>query len=457
MTEIVQTILIFVGLSFLGYAPLRGFVSTEVRSGERLLLGLSLALGLTPLVLFFLLLAGGHLGLIPVWLFVTGASLGFVLWVVDAYRSGWSRPELPASRPLTLRSTVQMALAGIITALLIEKLIFVAVQGFAFPTYFWDAVANWNYRAKILHAVGRLDLDPHSDAFLGGGLPHYPLGPSIFRAWTTTLIGRWSEPAVAAHSIATYVLLFGIIWIRLSKRIGRWSGFVFAYLAISIPLMAYHAYAGYADLLISFFFTACLIYGYQYLTTRDTLSGLVSALFLASALFTKNEGLVLILPALGVTVLVVFWSGRMTLRSSAAYFGIAIGLLVPWIVLKAYFGLPYAPTDANARIAFHIEGLQQLFGVVFLQGSFNLFGLFFVLTILLFSSLWWKTDVGFLALPNFLFIGAVLAVFLFTGNYEFLDNQMTINRTLMIAMPSYIYLVGVSFGRKWPGASGTTD
>jgi hypothetical protein len=124
---------------------------------------------------------------------------------------------------------------------------------------------------------------------------------------------------------------------------------------------------------------------------------------------------------------------------------------MPWIALKAYLGLPYAPAESRAGLAFHLEGLTQIFAVVFLQGSFNLFGLFFVITVVLFSSLWWKTEVGLLALPVFLFFAAVVAVFLFTDNYEYLENQMTINRTLMIAMPSYIYLVGVSFGRKWLG------
>jgi hypothetical protein len=50
-----------------------------------------------------------------------------------------------------------------------------------------------------------------------------------------------------------------------------------------------------------------------------------------------------------------------------------------------------------------------------------------------------------------LLLGAILAVFLLTKNYDFLENQMTINRTLLIWMPSYIYLAGVSAARKWGG------
>ncbi len=451
MTDIAWTILIFVGLAFLGYGLLRVHRCDAIGRFERLLLGLALSLGLAPLILFFVLLAGGSLGLISFWPIAAGAGLGFGLWARDVYRSGWSRPQWPALGPVTLPTIFSFILVAVISVLAIEKLVFVTIQGFAFPTYFWDAVANWNYRAKILHALGRLDLNPQSDTFLGAGEAHYPLGPSLFRAWLATLVGRWSEPAVAAHSIATYVLLFGIIWIRLSKTIGRLSGLILAYFTISIPLMVYHAYAGYADLMVAFFFAACLIYGYEYLLSRNAFPGLVSALFLASVLFTKNEGIVLVLPVLTVTVLVVLWSGRVTLKAAAVYLGIAVGLAAPWIALKAYFGLPYAPTKAHAGLGLHIEGLAQLFTVVFLQGSFNLFGLFFVVTVFLFWSLWWKTDVGLLALPVFLFTAAVLVVFLFTDNYEFLENQMTINRTLMIAMPSYIYLVGVSFGRKWLG------
>jgi hypothetical protein len=455
MTDVSHAILVFAGLALLGYGILRVVGSTEIRSGERLLLGLSLAVGLIPLVLFFVLLVGGRLGFVSGWFVLAGASVGLALWIADAHRSGWSRPVGPTTQVSPLRSPTQIMLAGIISVLVIEKLVFAAIQGFSFPTYFWDAVANWNYRAKILHAAGRLDLDPHSDTFLGGGLAHYPLGPSLFRAWLATLLGKWSEAAVAVHSTVIYVLLFGITWIRLAKRIRWWCGLVFAYLAISIPLMTYHAYAGYADLSVAFFLAACLVYGYEYLTTRDSLSGLVSALFLAAVLFTKNEGVVLVLPVLMVTVFMAVWSRRVALKPAASYLAIAIGPVVPWIVLKAYLGLPYAPSEANAGLAFHAEGLPRLFAVVFLQGSFNLFGLFFLLTVWLLAPVWWKTDVGFLALPVLLFFGAVLAAFLFTDNYEFLENQMTINRTLMIAMPSYVYLVGVSFGRKWQRESAT--
>ncbi|MEW6682870.1 MAG: hypothetical protein AB1451_08100 [Nitrospirota bacterium] len=457
MSDIVRATLVFGELTFLGYGLLRLMGPTEARSGERLLLGLALALGLIPLALFLVLLAGGHLGLIPAWLVLAGGSLGFALWIAHAYRSGWSRPRNSTPHMLALGSPGQVFLVGIVAVLVIEKFVFASIQGFSFPAYFWDTVANWNYRAKILHATGRLDLDPYSNAFLGGEMAHYPLGPSLFRAWLATLLGKWSDPAVAFHSIVTYVLLFGMIWVRLSKRIGWWCGLVLAYFAVSIPLMTYHAFAGYADLLVTFFLTACLIYCFEYITARDAFSGHVSALFLAAVLFTKNEGIVLILPALTITVLIAAWSGRVAWLSAVSYLAIAIGPVVPWIVLKAYLGLSYAPTEANAGLAFHVEGLPRLFAVVFLQGSFNLFGSFFLLTVWLLAPLWWKTEVGFLALPVWLFFGAILAAFLFTDNYEFLENQMSINRTLMMAMPSYVYLAGVSFGRKWQREGATNS
>ncbi len=71
----------------------------------------------------------------------------------------------------------------------------------------------------------------------------------------------------------------------------------------------------------------------------------------------------------------------------------------------------YSPTETTSEFALHIEALTQLFTSCSFQGSFNLSGLFFVITVLLFSSLWWTTAVGFLAVPVFLFTAAVLAAF----------------------------------------------
>jgi hypothetical protein len=215
--------------------------------------------------------------------------------------------------------------------------------------------------------------------------------------------------------------------------------------------MAYHAYAGYADLLLSLLLTGCLIYGYEFITTRDTLSGLVSALLLAGCLFIKNEGIVLFLPVIIVTMAGLLWSRQLSAKSAALYLGIAVFWILPWVVLKTYFGLPYAPTESTSGFVIHFEGLGGLFSVLFLQGSFNLFGVFLVFTACLFAPVWWRTEVRWLALPVFLLIGAILAVFLLTKNYAFLENQLTINRTLLIWMPSYIYLAGVSAARKWGG------
>jgi hypothetical protein len=248
-----------------------------------------------------------------------------------------------------------------------------------------------------------------------------------------------------------YLLFFAMIWIRLATRIGRTSALFLAYVAASLPLMAYHAYAGYADLLLSLLLTGCLMYGYEFITTRDALSGLVSALLLAGCLFIKNEGIVLFLPVIIVTMAGLLWSRQLSAKSAALYLGIAVFWILPWVVLKAYFGLPYAPTESTSGFVIHVEGLGELFSVLFMQGSFNLFGVFLVFTACLFAPVWWRTEVRWLALPVFLLIGAILAVFLLTKNYAFLENQMTINRTLLIWMPSYIYLAGVSAARKWGG------
>jgi hypothetical protein len=449
MAEIVGGILVLLGLLFLGYGLIWPFSSEEIGTGERLVLGLGISLGLIPLVLFYALLAGAHLRLFSPQVLIAGASLGFALLLVDLLYDRTQGARAMSSPASLLSTRYQAVLIAVITVLLIEKVVFVTVQGLSLPSSFWDAVETWSYKAKVLYFAGRIDLHPQSEAFLGGWKPHYPLGLSLFRAWTATLLGGWSEKAVALHSMAGYFLLFALVWIRLSKRIGRWLGFLFAYLVVSLPLMVHHAYAGYADLMLSLFFTGCLIYGYEYLSTREPLSAVVSVSFLISSLFTKNEGLVLIFPVLMTTILLAIWQRRLSLRSGSLYTLFAILLILPWVILKAHFGLGYSPGGEKPSVfQINLIGLPQLFSVVFGQGSFNLFGLFFIVSACLYGPIWWSTDLRFLAFPVLLFLAAVLGVFLFTTDYVFLANQWTVNRSLMLFMPSYIYLVGLSIDRR---------
>lgn len=448
MTDIFSGILIVLGLTLVGYSLIWPFSSIGIRISERLLLGAAISLGLIPLFLFYGLLAGGRLGIFSPWVLMTGAVLGFALWVVDLRHARQQRAGRfipPVHHP---RSRYQVLLVGIIAILLIEKVFFVAIQGFSFPTYFWDAIDNWNYRAKVLYSTGYLDLDPRSETFLGGGKPHYPMGPSLLRAWMATLVGHWSEKVVALHSMMAYILLFAMIWNRLSRSIGRRDSFLFAYLAVSLPLMVHHAYSSYADLLLSLFFTGCLIYGYEYLITKDRLSGIVSAFFLVSSLFTKNEGLVLIFPVVMVAMLVAIWQRRLLFRSACFYVGAAVFLILPWVILKFYFGLSLTPNEEKFVFEVHLNGLVKIFDVLFRQGSFNLFGPLLIVSTLFYSTIWWRTELRLLAFAVFLFLGAILGVFLLSGNYAFLENQMTINRSLMLFMPPYLYLVGLSAGRQ---------
>ena len=136
MTEVVQTGLIFFGLSFLGYGVLRWPRSTQIQHWERLVLGLVVMLGLVPLVLFFGLLAGRTLDFIPVWLLAVGALLGFGLWGKDLYHTRRNGPWQTAPRSSSGGSALRIALIALVTMFLIERIVFAGFHGLLFPTYF---------------------------------------------------------------------------------------------------------------------------------------------------------------------------------------------------------------------------------------------------------------------------------------------------------------------------------
>jgi len=212
------------------------------------------------------------------------------------------------------------------------------------PPIFDDAITCWSYKAKVIYFNKSIEMNPDNPLFLGGAYSLYPLAPSLFRVWIALIMGGWHEGYIQLHSLIILVSLLLLIFINLKEYTSFFMRVLSCYLIISVPLFSTHAYAGYADIILSCYITICFILLMKWYFTKENNILIIAAASMAMAIFTKNEGLVLYLPAALITFSYYCYKVAMKLDEKVKAVSLYILTLCivagPWIVFKIVYNIP---------------------------------------------------------------------------------------------------------------------
>ncbi len=316
-------------------------------SMERLALSFPLGAGIVSFYLFGIALLGFGitlastipifiLGAYGIWMLIRSLALYKNATAVHHNKEPWSN-ETPWKKLLIF---VFIILIG-------WKLSFILFGALTTPPIFWDALTCWNYKAKVIYFTGLIDLDPGSESFLGGGDPqyhNYPLAPSLFRVWTALVMGGWHENYIQMHSFILLACLLLLVFNCLQEYTSLFVSVLSCYILVSIPLVSVHASSGYVDIIISYYITGSFILLMKWFFAKKDSILIVSAAFMAIAVFTKNEGLVLYLPSSLVVFFYYLHRTPMEFEKkvkSIILYGATVSILTaPWIVFKLINNIP---------------------------------------------------------------------------------------------------------------------
>lgn len=232
----------------------------------------------------------------------------------------------------------------IFTIAIIWKLSVMFFNAFVIPPFFDDAISCWSYKAKVIYFNSLLEMDPENPLFLGGAYSRYPLGSSLFRVWIATVMGSWQESYIQLHSFLMLISIILIVFINLQEYASLLTRMISSYVIASIPLFSTHAYAGYADIILSCYITVAFILLIKWFFQKENRILIIAGISMAMAIFTKNEGLVLYLPSF--LLIFSFYCHKAKIRLyeqlkplSLLLFTIFI-IAGPWILFKIFYGIP---------------------------------------------------------------------------------------------------------------------
>ena len=322
-----------------------------------------------------------------------------------------------------------------------EKLLFALWQLTRTHTYFDDALTHWSGRARALYGGVNWSFDAASPFFLGGdiGTRSYPLQIPIWRATNAALSGGWNEVVSRADSLIFFVIVLGGLWLAIrrltsSRPLAAAAVFVVA----AVPLHAWHAAAGYADIGVEAFVITALA---ALLRKEWFFAGVL----MAGAVWTKSDGLVLYVPAIVCAAALLQWMQWKHL----ARFGLGFATVAPWVIFNQVHALGFSA--GQGKPGFHSDAPGLLLKAVTLSPSSGLIWAFLIAAAIYLSWPMFKDGIGRPLITAFWMVfGSIVFVFAFTSAYQFLANETTVHRLLMQFSPMAVLVIayGMSLRKR---------
>ncbi len=296
------------------------------------------------------------------------------------------------------------------------------------PTYWDDSFNNWNMRGKIFYESQKLLLEiPVGNGIVQSaqGVSSYPPTVPLMKTWMAVLGGSWQEPLANGVHVIWLAGLLGTFYLTLRRRVTRTAARLGLYALISLPLLLIHGSNPYADIFVAAHVLVVIstILGFEKSAEpKESAAWLrLFALGIGLLVFTKNEGLVLHAPLLGLLMLsaivMKYKTGIIDTAKLRRWFGLAIlvplAITIPWLGFKWLNGLTFGNAKGISGISLTWNG--QAVGAIWYhltrEPNWLLLPLFLPLLILArFRKL--KTDEKILG--AFVFGSAALQFFIFT-------------------------------------------
>lgn len=444
--------LIFIGVSALLLIEGTLFARLLLRSNLRLSLALALPFGALTNVLVTFFWTITSVPLTPLSLLGTHALLTLAFGIRLRRKETIPTESTPVGNfPRTRAGT---AITIICSLLLTIVAIYSFSHAILLPTFQYDSATNWTMRSQVSFVDRHIAFDPTEDR--GMAKPQYPF---LFHALQITANqgqARWNDTAANAILFVLSVGSFAAVFLLLARLRGRLHALVTITLIVSIPQLSLHLAQGYADinlvqsLLLSL---ACLAVWIEE-TSRRRAWLLASALFVASAVWTKSEGVVFgLLPWL-LILGTCAWKKPSVRRDACFAAGVALALSLLWELFAWAKGLSLTPHSSDTIVSFHAEGLGDVFFGLMSRGSFGIawYVLFAVTGLILLLSHRRDPRIERRSLPLlawgwFVFI-AILFIYLMTPNVRFLLNGESYYRQMMVPSSMLLLACGYCFVRR---------
>ena len=198
------------------------------------------------------------------------------------------------------------------------------------PMDSFDSIGNFAFKAKLFFFERAVDYGMFLDPSVNIQHPDYPLFLPLSEAWMYLFAGRANDLLVKMLFPALLLAFVILFYYSLRRLLGRRAALVSTFFIATIPHFVNYATIGYAEFPLILFFTLSFIYLFSWISrNKDDRFLHLSAILAVLALWSKQEGAMLILINVAVLALYLVISRRALRRPSvtdAVYYIFVIAL-----------------------------------------------------------------------------------------------------------------------------------
>lgn len=431
---------------------------------ERFSLAWGIGIGLLGLEMFTLSLAG-----IPLNLPVVSIPIIVFVFIMMLYLYAKKIPLIDLSSLNTLLKEFKRINRGdhrwrkaaeiLLTILIVLTIFFVFFDASIKPIVNFDDLWRQGSIAKIIFVSGKVITEQTAE--LAG--PHPFLNP-LSQAWVYMGMGSWNDALGKIIFALCYTSLLLIFYANLRKQSSRLFSLLFAYLFTSFPLIIYHAGTAYSDLMQTFYYSAGIIYLFQWMRQGEHADLYFSALLLGIGNFVKQSGIPLWIIATLVLFTYIFIEKKNEIRRGGVFLLISFLISAPWLFYQNSF-LMKQITNLGGKIAV-VLGKSAITGSDIVTGANpslvtpTLFDIFYHLGRRMFTYadwqiLWfvlilalifgWKsileTRLKYLLLIIVLNLAMIVYAFFDPATYQYLLDGTLVERLMMYQIPVVLFLL----------------
>ncbi|MBI5233986.1 MAG: hypothetical protein HY880_06500 [Deltaproteobacteria bacterium] len=410
-------------------------------------LGYGLGMGVLSYAMFLmgLLRIPYSLPLITSFLVVLAVVSGFFF-----YRKGRRLKEFlsPGISADERGGFLRVLLAGAIVIWLALKIVFVFHEAGLRPLYSWDSWTHWAAGAKAFFYERGLMLDYTDDNFMAKAYRTslgYPLHTPLIEVWIAMWVGSFHEAYVKLFSAGYFVSLLGLFFTMLRKESSWFYALLFTFFLSGVPLITYHATDANAELPVAYYAFAAVVMFWRHIKTDELNALMLSGVFIAMAVFTKNVALVYFV-AVGIALMVFLLVERKRFFLPAALFVVSFLVVIgPWKLFMFFNNIAYgAKEQADAAgggffdIKLHILGSivrEFLFTI-----NFNLiFAFWFFMTAFFFKRMV-SSEIRYINLVVVLVMGMLVYLYITPLFSHYVITRVGIHRHALTYAPIVLFI-----------------
>ena len=291
-------------------------------------LGLIFPLGCGVISLYMVILSLFHIS------FSVSSFIG--LWIPLLLLLMWLKRLEPGVIFLPQKITSLTFLEKFLLAVILIQTIYVFLRALIIPMEAFDSILNFGMRAKVFYFNQGIPANYFSEFKDVIYNIEYPLLLSLTETCGYIFLGQFHDGLIKIIFPLYYlsILMFTFGFFR--RFFSRENSLLFLFFLATVPQFVEFATNGYAEILVSFYFTVSAFYIILWMTTKKPEALIVSAVCCALMLWTKTEGLMLICANIALVIVYGILEKSSHWRTLLKYIAFcSLLLMLYWVVIHA--------------------------------------------------------------------------------------------------------------------------